>query len=102
MADLTTYTQVEAELAATAGYDATNDTTLAKRRVAALRRKMDFAEASDENGRKIQFNFSVVESQLATALEWIKRAEFDSMAESAKISDPNVLHADFSNFGRYA
>jgi hypothetical protein len=50
MADLTTPEGIEAELASTARYDVDDDLDLAKRRVGALRRKLDFAQsASAEN-----------------------------------------------------
>ena len=46
MADLTTPVGIEAELAATARYDVDDDLDLANRRVAALRRKLDFAQSA--------------------------------------------------------
>lgn len=96
MADLTTYAQVEAELAATAGYDVNESVSEAKRRVAALRRKLDFAEQSDENGRMIRFNQQVVLAQLDQALAFVRANE--DRSETQRIQNPTVLHADFSTF----
>jgi len=98
MADLTTYAQVEAELAATAAYDANDSVSEANRRVAALRRKLDFAESSDENGRAITFNHQVVLAQIDQALAFIRA----NPTEAQRLANPDVVHADFSTFGRYA
>jgi len=94
MADLTFYTQVEAELAATAGYDINYSLSEAKRRVAALRRKLDFAQQSDENGRTIVFNHAIVQNQLNQALAYVR-------ANDSANGEPDVIHADFSTFGGY-
>ena len=99
MVSLVTYVEVEAELAATAAYDVTTDVSLAQRRVAALRRKLDFAEASDENGRKVEFNHIVVQKQLDQVVEWVRNNAV--LSDAAKLNDPSVIHADFSMFRSY-
>ena len=101
MADLTTYTNVEAELAETAGYDDGGDLSMAIRRRAALRRKLDFAEQSDENGREIRFNHQIVESQLNQVGAYIQSRANDIASDAERLANPNVLHADFSGFGGY-
>ncbi|MDP6717960.1 MAG: hypothetical protein QGF59_04885 [Pirellulaceae bacterium] len=55
MADLTTPEGIEAELAATARYDVDDDLDLAKRRVAALRRKLDFAQSASADDNSYTF-----------------------------------------------
>lgn len=99
MATLTTYAQVEAELAATASYDVNNSVSEAQRRAAALRRKLDFAEQSDEEGRKIRFNHEIVQSQLRDAVAYVRDQQIQTDAE--KLKNPVVVHADFSTFGQY-
>ena len=100
MADLITYTQVEAELALTAAYDVNNSVAEAKRRVAALRRKLDFSESSDESGRAVTFNQKVIQDQLNQALAYVRAN--DVLTEAQRLANPDVLHADFSTFGSYA
>lgn len=100
MADLSTYALVEAELAATAGYDVNDSLSEAKRRVAALRRKLDFAEQSDESGREIRFNHDVVLKQLEQAIAYV-RANVE-LTEEQRLANPSVIHADFSTFGGYS
>lgn len=94
MADLTTYAGVDAELAATATYDTDFDTSLAKRRVAALRRKLDFASQSSQSGNQVAFQMQIVENQLNQVLAWLKANGDPSNAEMLK--NPSVTHADFS------
>ena len=101
MASLETYGQVEAELAATAGYDVNNDLSQAKRRVAALRRKLDFAEQSDENGNEIRFNHQIVENQLNQAVAFVQAQSVDTGTEAERLANPDVVHADFAGFGGY-
>ena len=55
MADLTNISGIEAELAATADYDVENDVAKAKRRVAALRRKLDFPSSMGRDQQSMQF-----------------------------------------------
>ncbi len=97
---LETPQQVEAELAATADYDVANDVGKAKRRVAALRRKLDFAAMSSEDGRSVQFQLQITENQLRQALAFVQAN--DSQSEAQRLANPNVTHADFSTFGQYA
>ena len=55
MADLTTLSGIEAELADTADYDVALDVSKAKRRVAALRRKLDFPQSTRSGEQNIAF-----------------------------------------------
>jgi len=96
MADLTTYANVESELAATAGYDVDDDLSQAKRRVAALRRKLDFAESSDENGTKIEFNHAIVEKQLSQVLMFHEIKKKETLSDAEDLANPSVVHSDFS------
>ncbi len=99
MPDLSTYENVESELAATSDYDVERDVSKAKRHVAALRRKLHFASSSGRDGHTIQFQHQVLQDQLKQALAWI--AANESVSESSRTSNPSVLHADFSGFGQY-
>lgn len=94
MTILETYTQVEAELAETAAYD--GNVTLAQRRLAALRRKIDFAETSDQNGAVVTFNHEVVERQIA------KLEDFLAANAPDTLDNASVIHTDFATFGGYA
>ena len=53
MADLTTLAGIEAELSTTADYDVAIDVSKAKRRVAALRRKLDFPQSSGRGEQNV-------------------------------------------------
>ena len=99
MLPLETYSQVETALAATAAYDVSGDVESAKIRVAALRRKLDFAEQSDENGKLIRFNHEVVQNQLDQALSYIRNVAIQSPADL--LANPSVIHADFSGMNQY-
>ena len=58
------YSGIEAELAATADYDVENDVAKAKRRVTALRRKLDFPSSIGRDQQSIQFAVQTIENQL--------------------------------------
>lgn len=100
MADLTTYAQVEAELAATASYRSNKSVSEAKRRLDALTRKLDFAEQSDENGRMIRFNFKQVENQISAVEFYVRNNE--ELTDAERLANPDVIHSDFSTFGGYS
>lgn len=94
MATLNTPAEVDAELAATADYDVENDLAKAKRRAAALRRKLDFPSAAGRGEMNVSFQVQAIEGQLQQVLAWIQA------------NDPNrrsgqVIHADFSTFRGY-
>jgi predicted ATPase len=99
MADLTTYENVEAELAATADYDVAQDADKAKRRIAALRRKLDFAAESSRDGQALKFQQQHIENQLNQALAWLR--ENGDQTNAQKLANPSVTHADFSTFRGY-
>lgn len=96
MADLTTIAGIEAELAATADYDVTTDVSKAKRRVAALRRKLDFPQSSGRGEQNVAFAIAAIENQLQQVLAWIAASETPS--DASRLANPDVVHADFSNF----
>lgn len=96
MADLTTLTSIETELSATADYDVAIDVSKAKRRVAALRRRLDFPQSSGRGEQNITFAMQAIENQLQQVLAWI--AANDSPSAAQRLSNPDVVHADFSNF----
>ncbi len=98
--DFSTPTGVDAVLAATASYDIDRDVAMAKRRVTALRRKLDFATTSRRDGQSMEFDFAIIQSQLQQALDWIQANE--TLTDAQRLSNPSVLHADFSTFGPYA
>ncbi len=60
MADLTTLAGIEAELADTADYDVTLDISKAKRRMAALRRKLDFPQSTGRGEQNIAFAMQAI------------------------------------------
>jgi len=100
MADLTTVAGIEAELAATADYDVENDFSKAKRRVAALRRKLDLPQATGRGEQNVAFYLQATENQLQQALSFVaaNRTPTDAQLQA----NPSVLHADFSTFRGYA
>ena len=96
MADLTTLSGIEAELADTADYDVALDVSQAKRRVAALRRKLDFPQSSGRGEQNVAFAMQAIENQLQQVLAWITGDETPS--DASRLANPDVVHADFSNF----
>lgn len=100
MADLTTIAGIEAELADTADYDVAADVSKAKRRAAALRRKLDFPQSSGRGEQNVAFYIQAIENQLQQVLAWI--AANDTPTEAQKLVNPDVVHADFSTFRGYA
>lgn len=91
--DLTEFATVDSELAATADYDVSESLSKAQRRVAALRRKLDFAQSSsNKDGKSMTFHTDAIREQITEVLSWI----------SAQSPGNNVIHADFSGFGQYS
>ncbi|MEX2317060.1 MAG: hypothetical protein WD669_07905 [Pirellulales bacterium] len=68
MADLTTLADIEAELADTADYDVALDVAKAKRRVAALRRKLDFPQSSARGEQNVPSTAAAVRT--AATVRW--------------------------------
>jgi hypothetical protein len=99
MPDLTTIADIEAELAVTADYDVENDVAKAKRRVAALRRKLDFPSSFSRDQQSAQFEMQAIERQLSQALAFVQATVTPS--EAQRLANPSVLHADFSTFRGY-
>lgn len=100
MADLTTPAQVEAELAATADYLTTADVDKAKRRAAALERKLDFVQSTGRGEQSMSFDMGVIERQLQKVYAWI--AANSDPSDAQRLRNPDVVHADFSTFRGYA
>ncbi len=71
MADLTTLAGIEAELTNTADYDVAIDISKSKRRVAALRRKLDFPQSTGRGEQNIAFAMQAIENQLQQALAFV-------------------------------
>ena len=97
--DLTTYSGVEAVLAATSDYDVTNDAAKAIRHVAALRRKLHFASSSGRDGVTIQFQQQFLADQLKQVIAWLEAN--GTLSDAQRTRNPAVTHADFSGFGQY-
>jgi len=100
MADLTSLAGIEAELVDTADYDVALDVSKAKRRVAALRRKLDFPQSSGRGEQNVAFAMQAIENQLQQVLAWI--AANDAPSEAQRLANPDVVHADFSTFRGYS
>src|SRR5688572_216524 len=100
MADLTIIAGIEAELAATADYDVENDVGKAKRRVAALRRKLDFPSSMGRDQQSMQFAAQTIENQLNQALQFVQASV--SPSDAQRLANPSVVHADFSTFRGYS
>jgi len=100
MATLNTFAQVDAELAATADYDVENDVSKAKRRVAALRRKLDFVSSSTRDGQTLAFQQREISRQLQQAIAFVRSNQTTS--EAQRLANPDVTHADFSTFRGYS
>jgi hypothetical protein len=100
MADLLSPETVDEELAATADYDVANDVNKAVRRVAALRRKLDFPQQMSRFGEEsMQIAVEATERQLQQALAWL--ASQGMPTEAGRLSNPSVVHADFRTFRGY-
>lgn len=99
MADLSTLALIEAELAVTADYDVEQDVSKAKRRVAALRRKLDFPQSIARGEQNIAFALQILENQMRSALAFV--ALNTSPSEAQRLANPSVTHADFTTFRGY-
>lgn len=97
--DFTTFAGVEAVLADTADYDVTRDAAKARRRVAALRRKLDFAASSARDGQSLTYQQQVIERQLQQCLAFLRTV--DTPTDAQRLANPQVTHADFSTFRGY-
>ena len=100
MAALTTIAEIEAELADTADYDVSYSIDKAKRRVAALRRKLDHPQSTGRGEQSLSFAMQAIENQLQQALTWL--AANDEQTEQQLLRNPQVTHADFSTFRGHA
>jgi hypothetical protein len=84
MADLATPAGIEAELASTADYDVAIDVSKAKRRVAALRRKLDFPQTSARGEQNVAFAMQAIENQLQEVLAWIAANDTPTDAQACR------------------
>lgn len=96
MADLTTPEGVAAELIATAGYEFEGGVELAKRRVKALRCKLDLPQAFNRNSQGASFYLKATQDQLDQALAYIAANEV--LTDEQRLANPSVIHTDFSTF----
>lgn len=101
MATLDTLAQVDAELAATSGYDVEGDVSKAIRHAAALRRRLHFAQSSGRGKMNMAFFMQAIQDQLQQCLAWIN-ANNTSQTDAQRLANPSVTHADFSTFRGYA
>jgi hypothetical protein len=99
MADLTTPEQIDAELAATADYLVTKDVEKAKRRAAALERKLDFPEIFGLDGDSTKFALQHTKQLRDEAIAFVRANE--TRTDADRINNPDVIHADFSTFRGY-
>jgi len=100
MADLTTIAGIEAELTATLGYDVDSDVALARRRIMALRAKLDKVQEAFRRGElSVDVNVEAIERQLQMCLAWYTANA--PQTDAQRLANPSVLHSDFSNFGPY-
>lgn len=98
---LITPEDIERELALTAGYDVNSDVDQAKRRVIALRRKLDLPmSAANESQESVTLAMQTIENQLQQVLNWLAVNNTQSAAQ--RLNNPSVVHADFSTFRGYA
>jgi hypothetical protein len=99
MPDLSTTAGIEAELAETADYDTSFDLSKARRRVAALRRRLDFPQSVGRGEQNISFYLQAIENQIQQALAFI--AANQTLTDAQRQANPDVTHADFSTFRGY-
>jgi hypothetical protein len=95
MATLNTFAEVDAELAATADYDVAVDIDKAQRRVAALRRKLDFAQQAAQSGSNMAFALQITQDELKSARAWLT-ANGAPPSDQQKLRNPSVTHYDQS------
>ncbi len=94
---LITPEDIELELALTASYDIDGDLAMARRRVIALRRKLDLPHVvQNESQEHVELEMNIINGQLQQALNWIRANG------PANANNPSVVHADFSTFRGYA
>ena len=99
MDDLTTPQGIDAVLAATASYDVMGDLSLAQRRVAALRRKLDMPQSAGRGDQTMAYFLQATQNELDSCLAFCRANMVPT--EQQKLNDPGVLHADFQTFGKY-
>lgn len=100
MADLTTIEGIEAELAVTADYHFPVDIAKANRRIAALRRKLDFPMSMARDQQSLQFAMQAIENQIAKTEAFVQANQ--TLSDAQRLANPSVLHADFSTFRGYS
>lgn len=96
---LITAADIDNELALTADYDVADDVDKARRRVTALRRKLDLPQQAGKDQESVTLAMMTIERQLQSALNWI--AANTDPSECQKLRNPDVVHADFSTFRGY-
>ena len=99
MAALVTPADIEDELALTADYDVTDDADKARRRVVALRRKLDLPQSANKDQESVELAMQTIERQLQQAINWL--AANTDTSDTQQLRNPSVVHADFSTFRGY-
>ena len=99
-AALFTAVDIDQELALTADYDVANDLAKARRRIVALRRKLDLPQSAGHDQENVTLAMDTIEKQLYQALVWL--AANDTQTDAQREQNPDVTHADFSTFRGYS
>jgi len=99
MVELTTIAEVDSELAQTADWKATRDIAKARRRHAALTRKLDFPQATARKGQSIAFALELIQKQIESIDAFL--AANEELTEADQLRFASVIHADFSTFRGY-
>lgn len=95
----TSYTTYVDEYDATCGYDTEFDVSKCKRFIVAVRGMLRFASTSSRDGVSMEHDPEVLRKELDRALAWL--AANQTLTEAQRLTNPDVVHADFSGFGQY-
>jgi|GEM_PF-5119607 len=97
--DFSTPSGVKTVYEDTLGYDVDQSLADAKRHAKALRAMLGQVQSSSEGSNQYAWNMQTLGEQLDRCLQWI--AANRSQTEAQRKARPAVLHADFSDFGKY-
>lgn len=99
MAELRTWEQIQLELAASVSWMSQRSVALAKRRLDATLAALTYPSTTDERGQRIEFTHQSWQQERDMLIAFL--AANDVQSASEQLSNPSVLHADFSTFGQY-
>jgi len=99
MADLSTPALIKTEYLATSRYDVDDDLDLAKRHVAVLRALLLQPQTSARESDSLGFNQDMILEMLDAAKAFV--AAKAPQSEANRLANPSVVHADFSQTGKY-